>query len=158
MRLLVGASSLCPQTLSNVSRVPLNLHCSKCYARNKNLSLLEEKSLIINLILGTWQLHVHEVNCFSCISVELRGFVTFFFFFKKKKGCCEGLWEDLSTWDLINRKKERTERRHNEQRLDDIFHVGICWSPSSSDITISESAICRERGSDFGIGFITCNE
>lgn len=32
------------------------------------------------------------------------------------------------------------------------------WAPSSSDITINESVISRERASAFGTGLITCRK
>lgn len=44
------------------------------------------------------------------------------------------------------------------ENLSGTYYKSMGCSPSSSEITISESVGPSERGSDLGIGFITCKE
>lgn len=46
----------------------------------------------------------------------------------------------------------------NKIKVRSMLYRTMGCSPSSSDITINESVISRERGSDLGTGLMTCRE
>lgn len=56
------------------------------------------------------------------------------------------------------RSLENNSQSRNIEKNVLLHYITSGFSPSSSDITINESVSSKLRGSDLGIGFITCSD
>lgn len=65
--------------------------------------------------------------------------------------------DSLSPYHNFNNKWEMRGLGGKKKIRECMIYTTMGCSPSSSDITIKESVNSRDRGSDFGIGLMTCN-